>query len=196
LIAGATPGRGPLDRDVVEAYWVGNELLDRLDPRAFAAEVRSVFRSQAGPGLGCLDREPAAVPHHNFHVFAVYPWVGLLAAQEGGTPLRILDSCRVAWGRVTVVREQAVTVEVEPLLWQDGRLRLGPPRPEVVRPVPSADRLELAAGAWVSLHWQRVCDRLDDVRTDALRRCTERQLQITNEALFGPVPWAHAGAGD
>jgi hypothetical protein len=31
-----------------------------------------------------------ARPHHNFHVFGVYPWVGLLRSGEIAEPLRIL----------------------------------------------------------------------------------------------------------
>ena len=35
-----------------------------------------------------------AVPHHCFHVFAVYPWLGLLRTGVVDEPLRILDQCR------------------------------------------------------------------------------------------------------
>jgi hypothetical protein len=31
------------------------------------------------------------VPHHSFHVFGVYPWVGLLGSDRGETPLHVLD---------------------------------------------------------------------------------------------------------
>ena len=70
----------PLDRRVVEAYWVGNELLDRvsgrqarrLDGRAVPQRVGNKFQFLAEGVLA------GGVPHHSFHVFGVYPWVGLL----------------------------------------------------------------------------------------------------------------------
>lgn len=167
---------------MVEAYWVGSDLLGNVDPQTFSDGVRRVFRSQAGVGLGCLDHEPAAVPHHNFHVFAVYPWVGLLAAQRGGTPLRILDSCRIGWGRVSRVEDDTIEVESQPLEWADGALGLGEPRSESMRQVPG-NALILDVGDSVATHWQRVCDRIDPAQVDALRRVTDCQLQITNRML-------------
>ena len=72
LIAAAAEIADPLDERVVEAYWVGNDLLDGIDPVAMLAELRRRFIGQNDaswtPGL----------PHHSFHVFTVYPWVGLL----------------------------------------------------------------------------------------------------------------------
>jgi len=37
------------------------------------------------------------VDQHSFHVFAVYPWLGLLRAGNEGAPLEILDCCRIRW---------------------------------------------------------------------------------------------------
>jgi len=43
------------------------------------------------------------VIQHSFHVFAVYPWLGLLRAGKEGAPLEILDRCRIRWGLVVEV---------------------------------------------------------------------------------------------
>ena len=44
LLAEAPEARGPLDGRVVEAYWVGGELLDRIGPRAFGDDLARRFR--------------------------------------------------------------------------------------------------------------------------------------------------------
>ena len=69
----------PLDSRVIEAYWVGGDLLDSLDSGKLLQHLRGAFgeRENTGflPVLGDMDR---ALAHHSFHVFLVYPWVKLL----------------------------------------------------------------------------------------------------------------------
>ena len=47
VLAEAT-GLDPLDDEVVEAYWVGSDLLDEVDPGALVARLRERFRGQPG----------------------------------------------------------------------------------------------------------------------------------------------------
>ena len=69
---------------MVEAYWVGSDLLDQVDPGALVGRLTDRFRGQVGGTW----REAAAraMPHHSFQVFEVYPWAGLL--REGRPPGR------------------------------------------------------------------------------------------------------------
>ena len=93
LIAGANAIADPLDHRVVEAYWLGNALLERVPARAFADSLATRFGAQVRHRdrlLAPLD--VGAAPHHGFHVFGVYPWVGLL---RGGRRLVcVSDSAR------------------------------------------------------------------------------------------------------
>jgi hypothetical protein len=45
-----------------------------------------------------------ALPHHSFHVFGVYPWLGLLREGRSVEPLRVLDRCRIRWGQVVQIQ--------------------------------------------------------------------------------------------
>ena len=96
LIADANGIADPLDPRVVEAYWVGNELLDRVRRMTLARHVEDRFRGRIGRSWRrVLDAVAAgAVPHHSFHVFAVYPWLGLLRTGVVDEPLHVLDRCR------------------------------------------------------------------------------------------------------
>jgi hypothetical protein len=184
LIAESTGIGDPLDREVVEAYWVGNSLLERVPRNDFGNSMRDRFHPRTGRTWIYLEENlPAlAVPHHSFHVFAVYPWVGLLGSDRGETPLFVLDRCRIRWGRVTEVTGDSVVVESRPLTWESGVLGLGTPRPEVAKW--STDGYgfarDLAVGDDVSLHWDWVCDKLTSGQLRALRSYTLRQLDITN----------------
>jgi hypothetical protein len=191
LIAGSSPGRSPLDRAVVEAYWIGNRLLNRVEPRIFAAHLADRFADRAGPGLADLATLAllGAVPHHNFHVFAVYPWVGLLRAGRGAEePLRVLDSCRIRWGTVQAVHGFIAEVLSQPIVWDGLTLSLGPARIETVNCSTVDGYLATARpGDVVAMHWNWLCDVLDHRRLAALRSHTARILSMTNEALRRPV---------
>jgi hypothetical protein len=193
LIAAANRIEDPLDARVVEAYWVGNSLLERVGTRLLGDSLESRFRARAGQSWSRLvEAVPAgAVPHHSFHVFGIYPWLGLLREGRVDEPLHVLDRCRVRWGQVLQVRGGEAVVRARPLLWDGRQLALGEPREETsyVR----LDGLGLAGpvqvGDWCSLHWSWVCERLDRPRLVALRHYTLAQLHVVNGTAF-PAPAA------
>lgn len=192
LIAASSGHSDPLDRAVVEAYWIGNRLLDRVDPRVFAAHLAGRFEARAGRGFTDLATLAllGAVAHHNFHVFAVYPWVGLLRAGPAAEePLRVLHSCRVRWGRVLAVHNGVAEVSSQPLTWDGRALALGPARSETVRFAVSGDSLTpvVMPGDLVGLHWDWICEVLDPRGLHSLRAVTAHILAMTNHALRRPV---------
>jgi hypothetical protein len=190
LIAAATGLPDPLDRRVVEAYWIGTPRLDRVGTRATGNSVEERFRRLTGPGFGALSGGVLAggVPHHSFAVFCVYPYTGLLTdGRKAPHALTVLDRCRIRWGRVVAVAGDRVVVDSRPLTWDGRTLALGPPRAETaVRSVDGVGMVgPLAPGDWVSLHWEWVCDRLSAPQVARLRRYTERHLGIVNDATAG-----------
>jgi hypothetical protein len=177
LIAAANGLADPLDTRVAEAYWVGNSLLDNVRVADYGAFLDERFRRQAGRGWQSIAAAiPAgAVPHHSFHVFCVYPWTGLLRAGRAEPSLQVLDDCRISWGRVLTA--DPLVVSRRPLTWDGRELALGPPAP-----CQAAAGLVtgLCPGDWVSLHWNRVCDRLSVAQVRALRRYSARHLHLTS----------------
>lgn len=179
------------DRRLVEAYWVGNPLLDTVSVAAFGSVLDERFRKQMGGGWGFFEEAiPAgSVPHHSFHVFAVYPWVGLLRG-ERAEPLVVLDRCRIRWGTVLESTGETAVVRSRPLEWDGTRLFLGEEQTEVVQQ--AADGLRfidpLQPEDVVSLHWDWVCDRLGRRSLGYLQHYTARHLSMVNERLAHPGP--------
>lgn len=135
LIAGCNGLHDPLDRRVVEAYWVGNRLSLQVPPTVLAGSLDERFSSRAGRRFEPLVSAAVAggVPQHSFHVFAVYPWLGLLRAGMEGPPLEVLDRCRIRWGRVEALHGDLVSVTSRALDFVGSRLVLGDERVEQVR---------------------------------------------------------------
>jgi hypothetical protein len=197
LIAGCNGVADPLDYRVVEAYWVGNALTRRVSALALAASLEERFSPRLARGVSNLAHAAfnGGVAQHDFHVFAVYPWLGLLREGHRGAPLEVLDRCRIRWGRVADVAGDVVAVSSQPLEFVGSRLVLGPPRLELARRaldgVGFVDGLRV--GDAVSLHWDWVCDRLDARSLSALRAATRENLRAVN-TLRVPGPAVAAGA--
>jgi Family of unknown function (DUF6390) len=193
LIAAANRRPDPLDDAVVEAYWIGGPLLERVPAGLFANHLEQRFRSRIG-GREFPDLAELAVrggrAHHNFHVFAVYPWIGMLRAGPVAQPLQVLDACRVRWGRLLSVSDGKATVLSRPLRWTGSALRLGPARIEVATLAGVRGGLAPAVrpGDTVALHWDWVCDVLTTAQARTLCRYTVMTLALVNRALDRPVP--------
>jgi hypothetical protein len=196
LIASANRIDDPLDPRVVDAYWVGNGLLDAIGSDALARHVEDRFRGRVGRGWqDVLDAVAAgAVPHHSFHVFALYPWLGLMRTGVVDEPLHVLDQCRTTPALVQSVDGDTATALAPLLVWNGKELMLGPWAPREVhwRAEGFAFADGLRVGDWVSLHWDFVCERLSPRRANRLLLATRRGLDAVNRRAAGGLP-AHAG---
>jgi len=180
LLAGADHRRDPLDADVVEAYWIGNELLDRVSVHDFGTSIDDRFRRRAGADWRHIDQTIGeGVANHAYHVMHVMPWAGLLRDGIVDEPLRVIDRCRVSWATVVestgVAADESgpfgVLVRRDPLLWSGSRLVFGHPIVEAV-----SSPFPVDAGDVVAVHWDWICERLDLRQLRWLRSVTSRQL--------------------
>ena len=175
----------PLDSRVIEAYWVGGDLLDSLDSGKLLQHLRKAFgeRENTGflPVLGGRDR---ALAHHSFHVFLVYPWVKLLR-KRGAVPLSVLQNCRIRWGVVEDVGEEHALVVSSPLEFDGEQLARGRPATQRVRWRVEGNALAAmpVAGAVVTMHWDWVCDRITAEQSRALDAAEDSGLRIANRML-------------
>ncbi|MFY9717117.1 MAG: DUF6390 family protein [Thermoplasmata archaeon] len=183
----------PFDARVVEAYWIGNDLLDAFGP----AEFRTVLAALVRRGLPAsiagqlVQHLPAApIPHHMFHV--AFVGVGAVTGHVP-TTLANMEACRPAWATVLDRGASGMLRISRPALRLDrGRLVLGAATPEEVRFDPAVVP-DAAPGREVVLHWGWPALVLAPPQAEALRRYTGRALDAANEALpglgtFGAVP--------
>jgi len=183
-----------LDYRVVEAYWIGNDLLDQVGRRAMMAMVEERFSALAGLRIHTVTAAATkGVAHHSFHVLAAYPWIGLLRSGIKEPSIQVMDGCRISWGRVVAVQGDTVLVSRRPLVFDGIALALGdeqifPARYSVAR----ASLIDhLVVGDLVALHWGWICDRLSRSSCVWLRRCTEANLRAVN-AISTPEDLMHA----
>jgi uncharacterized protein DUF6390 len=177
----------PLDRRVVEAYWLGGELSARIAPRSLHRNVNERFRGRMTPGdWRWLERALGAGsrPIHAFHVLEIFPRAGLMRG-DSAPILATIDSCRVRWGRLVGADGDQLVVRAAVLELIDGALRIGAERLETVTGWYDSSGLLGGArpGDPVSLHWGWACDRLSPSQLKRLVAWTEAALRITNRAI-------------
>jgi hypothetical protein len=187
---GEKHGLSPLDARVVEAYWIGNDLLDAFDGSDFgkildALVLRGLPARVAERLRSHLPEHP--IPHHMFHVASV--GVGAVTGHVP-TTLRTMESCRPAAARVVTVGPASLGITLRRLALDDGTLGLGP---EVAQELAYDSRLlpTVRPGSTVVLHWGVPVLELTDAQRAALALYSARSLAAANPALgalhvFGP----------
>ncbi len=173
----------PFDRRVIEAYWIGNELLAGVEVRDLNRSLEERFGRQLPPKLReqLLRKAPeGAKPYHFFHVVDVYRH---LESSEVG--MAAMENCRISWGRVRSVDGATLLVDRRPLVEVNGRLELGPARLEPVKRTVLGKGFvdDVAPGDWISIHWGWACEILDRRQRDNLEAFTLRHLAIANQTL-------------
>ena len=182
-IAAANGIRDPFDRRVVEAYWLGNELLARVEARDLYQTLEQRFGAHLPPKIRdqILRKPPeGAKPFHFFHVVDVYRHL-----ERESVGMAAMESCRISWGQVRTVEGASLTVDRQPLVLREGKFALGEAQAE--RVLRSLDGLgfaeQVAVGDWVSVHWGWACEVLDARRLANLRRWTAHHLAIANRTI-------------
>jgi Family of unknown function (DUF6390) len=184
---GRVHGRDPFDREVVEAYWIGNGLLDAFDRSAFvrlleALVARGLPRSMARGLEARLPEHP--IPHHVFHV--AFVGVGNVTGHVASS-LANMEACRPAWAEVVGIEGRALRVRGPQLTLDAGRIGLGP---DVERTVTFDPRAlpGIEAGASVALHWGWPALELTSAQRAALERYTVRSLEAAEAARPATSP--------
>ena len=183
LIANANNIRDVFDSRVVEAYWLGNALLDAVEVRQFYDTLLDRFGKQLSGRTRdlVLGKAPSgARPHHSFHVLDVHSRIGALE-----NTMQTLDSCRISWGWVIEVRGSELVVNRQRLLIREGKLTLNEARPErVLRQINGRGFADDAApGSWVSLHWGWVCEVITEQQHQNVERYTRYHLALANRTI-------------
>ena len=183
LIASSNHISDPFDAHVVEAYWLGNELLDQVDLTQFYNSLHDRFAKRLNPKtLGYLLSKPllGARPFHNFHVFDVHSRIGKLDHS-----LDTMENCCIRWGRVKEIGTTYLVVEYQPLVLECGKLKLGElRRKRVMRQIDGTGFItNCQVGDPVSFHWNWACEILTPRQVQNLERYTRHHLELANQTL-------------
>lgn len=184
LIARSNGVADPLDPRVVEAYWLGNWLLDGVSPAAFRDDLATRFAPRtARTEWPWLADKPVtgSRPHHSFHVLEVMPRIGMLRAGQVSAILPAMEQCLIRPAEVVRPADDGgnVVVAVRPLLIRDARLCFGRPVEATVQ----GGGEDLRAGDSIAVHWGWSCGRLTGRQRVALDWVTADAMTRANTTI-------------
>jgi len=187
FIAAANGIADPFDERVIEAYWIGNALLERVEAADLWRHLEERFDKRFPARLlrGVLGQVPAgARPHHNFHVFSMPVRTGHAEQRHS---LETMDACRVSWARVVGEHGDALLVERRALRFDGDDVVLGAPEPRsVLRRIDGTALVpEAGPGDVVAVHWGCACHRLHARQVRDLVRYTRQHLALANAQRRG-----------
>lgn len=174
----------PFDPRVVDAYWLGNSLLDAVDTHTlheyYIDDLRlkdrvnlktfRAFEEKLGKGM---------LPNHNYHILNVPKRMG---HQETEAGLEYKDSCRISWGKVTAVDGPNLTVLREPIVAENGTMRFGDATSvQLVRRLEADYDIEmLKVGEYITMHWETPCEVVSESQVARLRAYTLKSMGIAS----------------
>jgi hypothetical protein len=187
----------PFDYRVVEAYWIGNDTLQRIPPDGFYNHLRERLKAKFPKEQvkKLFEAKPyAPFPHHALHVFNAFSTMGTvpdLFANATGPDDKVgsmMDKCRVSWGKILRTDEKGnLIVEYEPVERHNRKLSLG--QPTTTKVACEAEGRSFVNGAkpgdWISFHWGFACTTLTPLQVANLRKYTSADMALANRA---PVP--------
>jgi hypothetical protein len=176
------------DVRVVEAYWLGNNLLSNISMGGFAGHLEDRFKGRMKNNewkwllTGSL---PEAKPFHGFHVLDIYRRVDFKETDVSSRLLDQINFCRICWGEVksfSGVEAGGRFAEVSylPLEFSGKKIILsGRAKTRKV----FINDLSIAPGDTVSIHWDYVCDKLDLRQENNLIYWTKFHLNLANKTI-------------
>lgn len=187
LIARSNNIADTFDDRVVEAYWLGNELLESVEKRALFDSLVDDHKLKKKIRLKDFDSLTSkigqgAVPHHSFHVLNVWRRTGHLDREH---TVESMDECRISWGKVLVIDGPIITVETEPLVLENSRLALGTPiQRKITRHLETDTDIDLLKqGDNVTIHWGVPCEVITPEQSVILKKYTMRNIEFANQTI-------------
>jgi hypothetical protein len=179
LIALSNAIRDPFNAKVIEAYWIGGEILEKVKVKDLKTLILEFAKlSTARKDLKVIARmltQKAAKPHHSFHVFVV-------GSVSGNLPYitKILDLCRISWGEVQKVIGEKIIVKTRLIKEKKGKIFLG--RPELKEIERDSKLLQsVKKGNIISFHWNRAVEVLAPKDVLNLEKYTQKTIEIRNQ---------------
>jgi hypothetical protein len=186
-IAHANNIKDPFNPRVVEAYWIGNDLLEGVSKQTFFIHLTDnleLKKKISEKSLSYLTHKikGGARMHHSFHVFNVWRRTGHLDEMH---TLESMDQCRVSSGKVLAVNGPVITVLRKPIVMENKKLILGDEKKEnVIRELQDNSIIDdVKRGDTISMHWGVPCEVLTDEQHNNLIKYTTLSLTLANQTI-------------
>lgn len=171
----ALTGLSPFDYKVIEAYWIGNNLLENIQVSGYEVLLKE-FTKQGVPSwlIDSLKKKKPKqfIPNHLFQVLHIG-----VGQASGSVPfdIRSINSCMIRWGKVIAEKaDSKIVISLKKLSQSKKGYKL-----KSVKEVMSSEACPFfkpKVGDLVAVHWGHVVKRLTKREETNLTYWTEQTL--------------------
>ncbi len=191
LIAFSSGIKDIFDYRVVEAYWLGNELLEKVEMKDFYSHLENRFKDRMKKkdwSWLISGSVPKAKPFHAFHALDIYRRTGFLRSGAKDKLIETINNCSIKGGRVLTTDfisgqknpgSGIALVEYTPIEFKNKKLQFGKKETRGYFLLDPSIKM----GDNVSLHWDYVCDKITERQKNNLAFWTKFHLDLTNVTL-------------
>jgi hypothetical protein len=184
LIANENKLIDPFNAKVVEAYWLGNRLLNNISQKTLVGHlidsvgIKKISSPKIFQNL-MANIERNCFPHHAFHVLNIYHRTGNLTIPH---IVETMDACLINVGKVIEVSPKNLKVKTNKLIVKGNKLIFSHAVERMLLWQGEKDYLKrkIKKGDEVSYHWGYVCSKLTAIQKIGLIRYTNLALQSGN----------------
>lgn len=163
------------DYRVVDAYWIGNELVKNVHKSALKPFFTELLKLEKNTPVGLF------YPNHVFHVFNVFRHRQRITHDS----VYVMDNCRIGWGRIREIKGDYIFVDGTKLNNDNGLFVLKPARIVLHNPYNTDSIQEQPKiGNIVSYHWKTFCEILTDDQKVRLEQMTRLALKFINGNMY------------
>ena len=196
LIAESNQIADPFNYKVVEAYWIGNELLENITMNKFYSYLVDEQQIKKKFKLNMLEKvfgkiPVGAKPHHSFHVLNIPKRTGYYPVDH---TIETINECIINIGKVKATNikhetsknkidfSKKILVEYRPIKMENDKIKLGEISEKEVWSELNKKAFvdDLKEGDYVSLHWGWICDKLNKSQVKNLIKWTNYNLALAN----------------
>ncbi len=168
----------PFDHKVVEAYWMGNELLDDIPKHGYEILLKEFKKQGVPPWLvdSLKKKKPKKfIPNHLFQVLHVG-----VGQASGSVPFNInsVNSCMIRWGQiVAVTADKQIHTALNTLTQRNEGHKLESVKE--VLPPEACPFFSPKVGDVVALHWGHMVKKLTKREEKNLTYWTKQALKLS-----------------
>ncbi len=163
------------DEQVIEAYWLGNQLLENVSFR----EMQKIILSFQKHGLPSSIAEKKAanlpeemLPHHSMHVLHIN-----FLSQKVKPFIQNLSNCLIQWGTVQGQTTKGIKVKGVELLLESNELKLKEKEKTIQNPF----NLQLQPNDQISVHWGNAIEKISGDELKNLKNHNIKNLQALSQ---------------
>lgn len=175
-------GKDPFDYDVVEAYWIGNSLLDSFNDADIKKLILSLIQRGLPKSIGnkLTEELPSGFkPHHSFNVF--YVGVGRITGSVE-TTLKNMNKCRINYGKVVNFKKNKILIKTKNIIKKNDKYSFSKDELRTISFIPKLIK-NIKKNDFVAVHWDFALVKLTSKQIKNIDKYTEETLKIMNGLL-------------